>query len=604
MPERLRAGFFYEGHLKHGQTVNTDALAQVEKHMHELCRLQHDLQRIDVTPEQALDVFCDNPFKQHFIHRAQQQGETSISIYKLASFVDLCEGPHIRNLRPFSSKTIALTSTSQAEFDWSGREEMKPDNWDTHTPLTRTYGICFPSKQMFRHWKRDVEEREKYNHSAVGKSLSIFMQHDTSPGAPFFLPHGVRLLHRLTDLIRRQFRIRGYEEVMTPLVFSQKLWETSGHWDHYRDDMYRVMGFDEKSSGNGGNDDDDDDEYLRGLKPMNCPAHCLIFKHTKRSHHDLPLRLGEFSALHRNEASGALAGLTRVRQFHQDDAHIFCTEEQIQQEVAGCLDFVRTVYDACGFTYSLTFSTRPDEFTGDISTWDRAEAQLRACLDAAHIDFDINEGDGAFYGPKIDVYLEDRMGRRHQSATIQLDFQLPQRFDLNFTDAAMMQQRPVIIHRAILGSLERMTAVLLEHTRGHLPLWCSPRQVAVLSVSSASRAAAAAVHRQLVSDGLHAETFLEDTTIARKVRAAEQLKFNAIIVVGDEEAKTGKFSVRWRDHDKRLAPLSPALQRILRDDRECLQATTHQTTSGDSDDNQFTLADISAAIQRRMHAMG
>ncbi|EGD73377.1 hypothetical protein PTSG_11497 [Salpingoeca rosetta] len=181
-PVKRGAGFFYEGHLKHGQTVNTDALAQVEKHMHELCRLQHDLQRIDVTPEQALDVFCDNPFKQHFIHRAQQQGETSISIYKLASFVDLCEGPHIRNLRPFSSKTIALTSTSQAEFDWSGREEMKPDNWDTHTPLTRTYGICFPSKQMFRHWKRDVEEREKYNHSAVGKSLSIFMQHDTSPG--------------------------------------------------------------------------------------------------------------------------------------------------------------------------------------------------------------------------------------------------------------------------------------------------------------------------------------------------------------------------------------------------------------------------------------
>ncbi|KAI9271426.1 threonyl-tRNA synthetase [Sporodiniella umbellata] len=371
------------------------------------------------------------------------------------------------------------------------------------------------------------------------------MIHPVSPGSIFMLPHGTRIVRKLQAFLRAEYRRYGYEEVMTPLIYKKDLWETSGHWQNYKDDMYMVQG---------GVKEEGDDEGLFGLKPMNCPGHCLIFDSTPKSYRDLPIRLADFSPLHRNEASGALSGLTRVRRFHQDDAHIFCGPEHMAAEITSCLSFVDRVYQAFDFPhYDLTLSTRPENSMGELEEWNKAEDALKASLDATGRQWSIKEGDGAFYGPKIDIMVKDSAGRSHQTATIQLDFQLPQRFKLSYVDEHDQAQTPVIVHRAILGSVERMMAILIEHTGGRWPFWLSPRQGVVIPVSSQFADYAQQVADALAqgSHGSEAHYFVDvdrspRDRLNKMIRQAQLQQYNFIFVVGQKEMDEGTVNVRTR----------------------------------------------------------
>ncbi|KAG0167848.1 54S ribosomal protein L39, mitochondrial [Apophysomyces sp. BC1034] len=393
------------------------------------------------------------------------------------------------------------------------------------------------------------------DHRAIGKAQALFMIHPHSPGSIFMLPHGTRIVQKLQDFLRKEYSNFGYDEVMTPLIYKKELWETSGHWQNYMEDMFMVRSGREKVGCQHGEHDDEEGNSIYGLKPMNCPGHCLIFDSTQKSYRDLPIRLADFSPLHRNEASGALTGLTRVRRFHQDDAHIFCTEGQITSEISSCLNFVDRVYNAFRFPhYDLTLSTRPESnYIGSINEWDNAENALKQALDSTQRPWSIKEGDGAFYGPKIDIMVKDSSGRSHQTATIQLDFQLPQRFDLKYADENDHIKTPVIIHRAILGSVERMMAILIEHTGGKWPFWLSPRQGMVMPVASQFSEYASKVAKELsLGNGSEDRYFVDVDTSPRdrlnkKIRLAQQQRYNFIFVVGQKEQDSGTVNVRTRD---------------------------------------------------------
>lgn len=445
-------------------------------------------------------------------------------------------------------------------------------HWEDKDLLQRVYGVSFPSATQLKEWQALQEEAKKRDHRVVGKSQQLFMFHPLSPGSAFFLPHGTRVFNKLAGFIRDEYRRRGYDEVITPLIYKKDLWATSGHLQNYHEDMFMVTpGIadssvvthchehvhsprDETSTTPPSHDHNHDhppealDQF--GLKPMNCPGHCLVFREARKySYRELPVRLADFSALHRNEASGALTGLTRVRRFHQDDAHIFCTAEQVQDEIAQCLAFVQHVYGVFGFTFQLRLSTRPAAFMGDRAVWDDAEAQLRTALDGFGAPWTVNPGDGAFYGPKIDVVVTDALQRQHQCGTIQLDFQLPRNFELTYDGADGHAHTPIIIHRAVLGSVERMMAILIEHTGGKWPLWLSPRQVAVLPVAEAHRAYAAEVASTLAQDaGVYVDVQDSSKTLNKRVREAQLAGYNFILVVGDKEQATMHVSVRTRDN--------------------------------------------------------
>jgi len=396
-----------------------------------------------------------------------------------------------------------------------------------------------------KHVDRDLDPSD---HRYIGKAQSLFMTHPYSPGSVFMLPHGTRIVHKLQEFLRSEYIKFGYQEVITPLIYKKGLWETSGHWQNYMDDMYMVQGGQKEN----------DEEGLFGLKPMNCPGHCLIFDSTPKSYRDLPIRLADFSPLHRNEASGALSGLTRVRRFHQDDAHIFCTEDQILPEISSCLSFVERVYTAFQFPqYDFTLSTRPkDGYIGSLQEWENAEGALRKALDVTGKPWTIKEGDGAFYGPKIDIMIRDSAGRSHQTATIQLDFQLPRRFNLRYSDENDQIQTPVIVHRAILGSIERMMAILIEHTGGKWPFWLSPRQGVVIPVATQfmdyAQEAAQILARGEASSApqyyVDADTSPRDR-LNKMIRRAQLNQYNYIFVVGQKELDERKVNVRTRKGD-------------------------------------------------------
>jgi len=399
---------------------------------------------------------------------------------------------------------------------------------------------------------------EKLDHRKVGKEQQLFMFSTYSPGSAFFLPHGTRIYNKLMEFIRDIYRQRGYEEVQTPLLYSKELWKISGHWENYKDDMYVVTGGGDSAeaanavtqeSGDGMREccGSEDEDHGFGLKPMNCPGHCLIFKSQTRSYRDLPIRYADFSSLHRNESSGSLSGLTRVRRFNQDDAHIFCAQSQLKSEISQCLEFINDVYGVLGFESKLKLSTRPEKFIGEEETWDHAEAVLRECLSETGRPFELNEGDGAFYGPKIDVVLTDALKREHQCGTIQLDFQLPRRFELAFTGQDGESHTPVMVHRAVLGSLERMIAVLIEHYAGKWPLWLSPRQVIVCPISSDHHAYAEQVAKQLRDSGLFVDVGSGGTSINKQIRRAQLAQYNYILVTGDAEREGATVNVRSRD---------------------------------------------------------
>ena len=434
-------GFFYEATLKNKESDLYDRVVfpedykELESQITEITKEKQPFERLVLTKAELLDMFHYNKYKVELIEsKISTEGST---VYRCGDLIDLCKGPHV----PDTGYVKALMLTKNSAAYWLGKKEN-----DT---LQRIYGISFPSTKELKQHKKFLEEASKRDHRKLGKEMDLFMFHEYSPGSAFFLPHGTRVYNKLVDFIKQEYRMRGFDEVITPNMYNVKLWETSGHWLNYQENMFSF--------------DVEKDKF--GLKPMNCPGHCLMFKLKDRSYRELPLRYADFGVLHRNEFSGALSGLTRVRRFCQDDAHIFCMTSQIKSEMLGCLDFLQHVYGIFGFTFELKLSTRPEKHLGDLETWNEAESLLRQSLDEFGKPWTLNEGDGAFYGPKIDITVRDALNRAHQCATIQLDFQMPQRFGLEYRSDNGLD-RPVMIHRAIMGSAERFFAILLEHFAG------------------------------------------------------------------------------------------------------------------------------------------
>uniref|UniRef100_A0A672SD22 threonine--tRNA ligase n=1 Tax=Sinocyclocheilus grahami TaxID=75366 RepID=A0A672SD22_SINGR len=440
------------------------------------------------------------------------------TVYRCGPLIDLCRGPHVRHTGKIKTLKIHKNSSTY----WEGKADMES--------LQRIYGISFPDPKMLKEWEKFQEEAKNRDHRKLGREQDLFFFHDLSPGSCFFLPKGAYIYNTLIEFFRSEYRKRGFQEVVTPNIYNSKLWQTSGHWQHYSENMFSF----------------EVEKEIFALKPMNCPGHCLMFDHRPRSWRELPLRLADFGVLHRNELSGALTGLTRVRRFQQDDAHIFCSMDQIESEIKGCLDFLRTVYDVFGFTFKLNLSTRPEKFLGEPEVWDQAEKQLENSLNDFGEKWVLNPGDGAFYGPKIDIQIKDAIGRYHQCATIQLDFQLPIRFNLTFCKLLTL---PVIIHRAILGSVERMIAILTENYGGKWPLWLSPRQVMVVPVGPTCDEYAQKVQQEFHRGGLMTDVDLDPgCTLNKKIRNAQLAQYNFILVVGEKEKSSDTVNVRTRDN--------------------------------------------------------
>ncbi|GAA98628.1 uncharacterized protein L969DRAFT_88382 [Mixia osmundae IAM 14324] len=526
-------GFFYEMALPDGRTVATSDLAPLETLAKKVVSEKQPFERLTVSKENLLKMFEYNRFKTHIINDKIPDG-TSTTVYRCGPMIDLCRGPHVPHTGKV--KSMALLKNSASYF--LGKQENEQ--------LQRIYGISFPDAKQMKEYKIFLEEAAKRDHRRIGTDQELFFFHNMSPGSCFWLPHGTRIYNTLVDFIKSEYRKRGYSEVISPNMFSNELWKTSGHWQNYKDDMFTL----------------NVEKQEWALKPMNCPGHCLIFGSRERSYKELPIRMADFGVLHRNEASGALSGLTRVRRFQQDDAHHFCTTEQIEDEVAAIFDFVKHVYGLFGFTFHMELSTMPDNHLGDVATWQKAEGMLSAALNKfAPGQWEENPGDGAFYGPKIDITLSDALKRRHQCSTIQLDFQLPSQFKLAFhngktpnttekvAEGALPadRERPVMIHRAIMGSVERFVAILTEHFAGRWPFWLSPRQILVIPVAAPHKAYATEVAKMLWDAGLYADADMTDATLPKKIRNGETSHYNFLLVVGSDEMDGRSVNIRNRD---------------------------------------------------------
>ncbi|XP_046472210.1 threonine--tRNA ligase 1, cytoplasmic isoform X2 [Neodiprion pinetum] len=514
----IENGFYYDMYLGDKGISNQD-FPQLESLIKGIVKEKQTFERLEMKKEDLLEMFKYNEFKVRILN--EKVNTPTTTVYRCGSLIDLCRGPHVRH----TGKVKAIKVTKNSSTYWEGNAEAET--------LQRVYGISFPDTKQLKEWEKFQEEAAKRDHRKLGREQELFFFHELSPGSCFFQPRGAHLYNTLIDFIRTEYRKRGFQEVVTPNIYNSKLWQTSGHWAHYAENMFSF----------------EVEKEVYALKPMNCPGHCLMFDQRTRSWRELPLRMADFGVLHRNELSGALTGLIRVRRFQQDDAHIFCTIDQIKQEVSGALDFLKHVYSVFGFTFNLCLSTRPDKYMGELADWDQAEKALAESLDAFKEPWRINPGDGAFYGPKIDITIMDALKRSHQCATIQLDFQLPIRFNLSYINETGEKTRPVIIHRAILGSVERMIAILTESYAGKWPFWLSPRQVMVISVSSQFDDYAFKVKQQLWDAGFMAEADVDPgDTLNKKIRNAQLAQFNFIIVVGEKERSAGTANVRTRDN--------------------------------------------------------
>jgi threonyl-tRNA synthetase len=514
-------GFFYDFIVS--RPFVPEDLDRIEQKMRELASQDLPFERQLWPRQEAIDFFSTRgePLKVQLIEE-KTGGQAEVSCYTIKdrdTFVDFCVGPHV----PSTSKLKAFKLLSTSNAYWKGDAK--------NAPMQRIYGTAFLSqKELDEHLKR-LEEAKKRDHRRVGKELGLFTFHPWAPGATFWLPKGTVLYNTLGNYMRDVLIPAGYQEVKAPIVFNKALWETSGHWDYYQDNMFLV-----KSA---------DNEQM-GLKPMNCPGHFLLFGSEMRSYRDLPLRFHEQTPLHRNEASGVLSGLTRVRQFSQDDGHCFVMQEQIGAEVEALIGLVQRVYRDFGLPYTAKLSTRPEKFLGEIETWNDAEAALKAALERAKQEYALNEGDGAFYGPKIDFDIMDALGRKWQCGTIQLDYQMPQRFDLKYTGADNAEHRPVVIHRAIFGSIERFIAILVEHFAGAFPVWLSPVQAIVLPIADRHVEYGNRVRQELARAGLRVDIDTRQEKINYKIREAQLQKVPYMLVVGDREAAENTVSVRSR----------------------------------------------------------
>eukprot|EP01102_Stenamoeba_stenopodia_P020767 TRINITY_DN821_c0_g1_i1.p1 TRINITY_DN821_c0_g1~~TRINITY_DN821_c0_g1_i1.p1 ORF type:complete len:723 (-),score=227.15 TRINITY_DN821_c0_g1_i1:150-2318(-) len=514
----LSDGFYYDAGTK--EAITQDHFPEIEAVVQDIVSQKQPFERLALTKDQIKEIFNYNPYKMEIIN--QITSDDKITAYRCGPFIDLCRGPHL----PDTGKVKAFSITKNSSAYWRGKAE--------NDSLQRVYGISFPDKKQLTEYQNLVAEAAKRDHRNIGKLQELFFFHPLSPGSCFFLPHGTRIYNKLVEFMRAEYRKRGFTEVLSPNVYNGDLWLTSGHWPYYKENMFIF--------------DCEGAEFA--LKPMNCPGHCLMFGHRTRSYRELPIRFADFGVLHRNELSGALTGLTRVRRFQQDDAHIFCAEEMIKSEIGHALEFVKHVYGVFGYEFALELSTRPEKFLGDIEVWDRAEKALEEALNNFGKPWKINPGDGAFYGPKIDIHISDALKRSHQCATIQLDFQLPLRFKLEYQAEDGTIKRPVIIHRAILGSVERMMAILIEHTGGKWPFWLSPRQAIVVPVMNSPKLLEYAEHvKQTVHDaGFYVDADLSDKQLNKKIREAQLAQYNYILVVGNEELEKKSVAVRLRDN--------------------------------------------------------
>ena len=544
----IEDGFFYD--FAPAAPFTVEDLPKIEAKMRELVKADHKIQRTEVSREDAIRKFAAMG-EQYKVEIIQGIPDDHVSIYSQGGWIDLCRGPHVPSTRYL--KAFKLTSVAGAY--WRGDEH--------NAMLSRIYGTAFASKEALEEHLKLVELARQRDHRKLGREMGLYIFDPVSPGSPFYLPKGVIIFNALIDYMRRLYRRYGYDEVVTPLLFKNELFNTSGHWENFRENMF--LSPDPDSDTHTIDTGPDGWHHGYGLKPMNCPGHTFVYRAEKRSYRDLPLRLAEFSRLHRAERSGTLHGLMRVREMSQDDAHIFCREDQIEDEIALNLQMVREVYSALGFErVDFKLATMPEQHLGTEEQWQMSEAKLGNAMKRNEIAYEINPKEGAFYGPKIEIYVSDALKRKWQVATIQLDYNAPERFDLTYTNSAGAEERPVMIHRAILGSLERFIGVLIEHTGGVLPLWLAPEQARVLSLSEKVEAYAGEVTDLLRREGFRAHADIRNEKLGFKVREAELAKVPYMIVVGEREAAGRSVSLRLlRGEKSNVMPLA-ALVELLR----------------------------------------
>ena len=510
-------GYFYD--LELPNNISSDDFGAIEKKMAEIVKADEPFVREVVSIDEAKKIFADQRFKLEHIDDLTDQ---EISIYRHGSFVDLCAGPHV----PSAGKIGAFKMMKLAGAYWRGDA--------TREQLQRLYGTAFFKKSELEEYLHNLEEAEKRDHRRIGREMGIFMMRDEAPGFPFFLPNGMILKNTLLDYWREIHKKAGYVEISTPMIMNKQLWQTSGHWDHYKDNMYSTV--------------IDEEEYC--VKPMNCPGGVLVYASKPHSYRDLPIRAGEVGLVHRHEMKGALHGLFRVRCFNQDDAHLFVRPDQLTEEIVGVVKLIDSVYQQFGFTYHVELSTRPEDSMGSDEDWEAAEAGLKTALEELGMEYEVNEGDGAFYGPKIDFHLTDSLGRTWQCGTVQLDFQMPQNFDLEYTDADGSKKRPVMLHRVCYGSVERFIGILIEHYAGKFPVWLAPMQVKVLPVSEKSRDYAHKVADAIEAAGIRVVVDNRDEKIGYKIREARSIdRVPYMVIVGEKEAEEGTISVRDRTNE-------------------------------------------------------
>jgi threonyl-tRNA synthetase len=527
----IENGFYYDFDFPDGVSLSEADFAALEQRMREHINADERFTREDVSVEQALERFQaeDQPYKVELIQDlVRNEGAETVSLYTNGPFTDLCRGPHA----PSTKRIKAFKLQSVAGAYWRG---------DSSRPmLTRVYGTAFFSKQDLEEYLERLERARQNDHRRLGPQLGMFNFDPVSPGAAFWYPAGTEVFNELVRLSREMGRERGYVEVKTPQIYDSSLWETSGHWGKYRENMF-VTEYEERSM---------------AIKPMNCPGHCKLYSLQRRSYRDLPVRFWEPGLLHRREPSGTLHGLLRVRHFAQDDSHIYCTEDQIQDEVSGVLDFAFATYRLFGIDVRLELSTRPEQRIGDDALWDRSEQALTQALESRGLPYDVNPGDGAFYGPKIDMHMTDSLGRSWQLGTCQLDYNMPERFGLTYTGADNAEHTPVMIHRALMGSYERFIGILLEHFAGELPVWLAPVQAIVLPIADRHLDYAQRLAGELRTGGRRIEVDDRTESVGRKIREAELRKIPFMLVVGDREQEAGEVALR--EHGRGDAGSLPA----------------------------------------------
>ena len=530
----IEEGFYYDFDVE--KPFTDEDKAKIEEEMKKIIKEDIKIERFSLPKKEALELMKNEPYKQELINDLPEGEE--ISFYKQGDFTDLCAGPHVMSTGKI--KTVKILSSSGAY--WRGSEKNKM--------LQRIYAISFPKASLLQEYLDLLEEAKKRDHKKLGKELELFMIAPEGPGFPFFLPKGMVLRNVLEDFWRKIHAEHGYVEIKTPMILNEELWHRSGHWDHYKENMYTTQ--------------IDDTDY--GIKPMNCPGGMIVYKNSMHSYRDLPIRAGELGLVHRHEKSGELNGLFRVRCFTQDDAHIFCLPSQIEEEISNVIQLVNEVYSIFGFKYEIELSTRPEDSMGSDEQWEMAENALKKVLKDLNLDYELNEGDGAFYGPKIDFHIRDCLGRSWQCGTIQLDFQMPERFDLTYIGEDGEKHRPVMLHRVIFGSIERFIGILIEHFAGAFPVWLSPIQVKVLPITDKEHEYAYKVQKILQEKGIRVEVDDRNEKTGYKIREAQLEKVPYMLVVGAKEVEQNLVAVRSRQNgDEGTCDLQEFIQKILKE---------------------------------------